>query len=99
MPHDGGHGAVAERIDEPDGVAHHVENAEGIGIGVIGVVPAGGAPVAALVGGDDVITRRRQRQHHLAPAIGQLREAVQQQHGGPARRLEAGLQHMNRHGR
>jgi len=52
-------GAVAKRVDQPDGVSHHVEHAEGIGIGVIRVVPARGAPVAALVGGDHVIPGRR----------------------------------------
>ena len=88
--------AMAERVDEPHGIAHHVEDAEGIGIGVVGIVPARGAAVAALIGGDHVIARRRQRQHHLAPAVGEFREAMQQQHGGPAWTLVAGFQHVHR---
>ena len=82
VPDDRRHRAVAERIDEPHGVAHHVEDAELIGIGVVGIVPAGGAPVAALIGRDHVIPGRRKRQHHLAPAVGELGKAVQQQHRG-----------------
>ena len=90
------HGAVPEGVDEPDGVSHHVEHAEGIGIGVIGAVPARGAPVAALIRGDDVIPRGCQRHHHFAPAVGELGEAVQEQHGWPARSLVARFQHVHR---
>ena len=95
MPGDARHRLVAERIDEPGGVAHHVEDAERIAVGVVGAVPAGGAAVAALVGRDHVIAGGRERQHHLAPAIGELGKAVQQQQARPARRLEARLQHMH----
>ena len=84
VPHHHRHGAVAERVDERHGVSHHVEDAERIGIGVIRIVPARGAAVAALVGRDHVIARGCQRQHHLAPAVGKLREAMQKQHGRPA---------------
>ena len=87
--------AVAERVDEPDGISHHVEHAKRIGIGVVGIVPAGRAAVAALIGRDHVIPRRCQRQHHLAPAVGELREAVQEQHCRPARRLVARFQHVH----
>ena len=93
---DARHRLVAERIDEPGGVAHHVEDAERIAVGVVGAVPAGGAAIAALVGRDHVIAGGRERQHHLAPAIGELGKAVQQQQARPARRLEAGLEHMHR---
>ncbi len=95
MPRDARHRFVAERIDEPGRVADHVEDAERIAVGVVGAIPAGGAPIAALIGRDHVIARGRKRQHHLAPAIGELGKAVQQQQARPARRLEARLQHMH----
>jgi hypothetical protein len=39
-----------------------------------------------------VISRRRKRQHNLAPAVGEFREAVQQQHGRPARPLTLAIE-------
>jgi hypothetical protein len=51
--------AIAEREHEPHGIANHVEDAEGIRIGVIGIVPTGGPAVAALIGGDHMIFCRR----------------------------------------
>ena len=57
VPHHHRHRAVAERVYERHRISHHVEDAERIGIGVIGIVPAGGAAVAALVGSDHVIPR------------------------------------------
>ena len=94
-PTTAGDGAIAERRDQAERVAHQVEHAERAEVAVVVAVPAGGAAVAALVRRDHVIAGRRQRQHHLAPAVGELREAVQQQQAGPAR-LEAGLQHVHR---
>ena len=64
--------AVAQRIDEPDRIAHHVQYTELIWIAVIGIVPTGRAPVTALVRRDDVIARLRERQHHVAPAVREL---------------------------
>ena len=87
--------AVTEGVDEPDGISHHVEHAKRIGIGVVRIVPAGRAAVAALIGSDHVIPRRCQRQHHLAPAIGELREAMQQQHSRPARMSRSRFQHVH----
>ena len=89
--------AVAKRVDEPNRVSRHVEDAKRIRIGVVGIVPADGATVATLVGGDHVVTSGCQRQHHLAPAISELREAMQQQDGWPPRRFVTGLQNMHRH--
>ncbi len=91
----GGDGAVAEGRDEPHGIPDQVEKAERPEVAVILAVPADGAAIAALVGGDDMKALRRQRQHHLAPAVGQLREAVQQQEAGPAFGLEARLQDVH----
>jgi hypothetical protein len=88
--------AIAEREHKPHGIADHVEDAEGIGIGIIGVVPAGGAAIAALIRGDRVISRRCKRQHYLAPAVGEFRKAMQQQHGGPAGALVASFQNVHR---
>ena len=51
--------AVAERRHEPQRVAHQVEQAERAEVAVVVAVPAGGAPVAALVGRDHVDSRPR----------------------------------------
>ena len=48
---------------------------------VVTDVGARGAPVAAQVGRDHVISRRGDRQHHLSPAVRQLGEPVEQQDG------------------
>ena len=97
MSHHHRYRAVAQRVDQPDGVSRHVENAERIRIGIVGIVPADGAAVAALIGSDHVIAGGRQRRHHLAPAIGELREAMQEQDCRPARRFVTCLQNMHGH--
>ena len=51
--------------------------------------------VAALVGRNDVVARRRKRGHHLAPTVGEFGEAVQEQDTGPAGGFEAGFEHMH----
>ena len=42
-----------------------------------------------------MIARRRKGQHYLAPAIGQFREAMQQQDTRPPRFLETRLQYVH----
>jgi hypothetical protein len=88
--------AIAERRDKPQYIPHEVRKAKRSEVAVIGAVPAGGTPVAPLVGGDDVIARRRQRQHDLPPAISKLGEAVEKQDARPAFRFETRLQHVHR---
>ncbi len=97
MPDHHRYRAVAKRVDQPDGVARHVENAKRVRIGVVGIVPANGTAISALIGGDHVIPGGRQRRHHLAPAIGELRETMQEQDRRSARRFETSLQNMHRH--
>jgi adenylate cyclase len=63
----------------------------GIEIGAL----AGGAAIAALVGCDRVKPGLGQRRHDLAPGIGDLGKAVQQQHQRPARRGIARLENMD----
>ncbi len=96
MPDHGRDLAIAEREHKPHCIANHIEDAKGIGIGIIGVVPAGGAAVAPLIGSDHMIFRRRKRQHHLAPAVGEFREAMQQKHSGSAWDLIASFQYVHR---
>jgi hypothetical protein len=86
---------VAERVQNADHVAQQIQKAEAREIGVVARVPTGGAPVAALVGSDRVITRCGQRRQDLAPAIGELGKAVQQQDRRPAGPLEAGLEDVD----
>ncbi len=88
--------AAAERGEQPEHVPHEVEQAERLEVAVVVGVPAGRAAVAALVGRHHVVARGRERRHDLAPAPGELGEAVQQQHTRPARRLEAGLEDVHR---
>jgi hypothetical protein len=70
--------AVTKRGDQGEGVAHDIEQMKGPHVAVIFGVPAGRSPVAALVGRDHVESRRGERQHHLAPAVGKLGKAVEQ---------------------
>ena len=88
--------AIAEREDKSERVAHQIGQAERGEVAVVIRIPAGGAAIAALVRRDDMIAGLAERQHHLAPAIGQLRKAVQQQEAWPAPGLEAGFEQMNR---
>lgn len=86
---------VTDGVEQPQHVAHQVQHAKATEVAVIIRVPAGGAAIAALVGCDDVVARLGQRRHHLAPAIGQLRKAMQQQKAGPPRCLEARFQNVH----
>jgi hypothetical protein len=95
MPDYGISASVAERRQQAERVARQIEQPERTEVTVIAGVPAGGAAIAALVRRDHVIAGRRQRRHHLAPAIGQFRKTVQQQHARPAFGFEASLQHMH----
>ena len=95
MPDDRGNRAVAQSGDKPHHVSDQVEKPEGNHIAVVVVVPTGGAPIPALIGRDDVKTLLSERRHHLSPTVGELREAVKQQHARPARGLETGLQHVH----
>ena len=96
VPDHGRDRAMAEREGERQRIFHDVENAERREVAVVGSVPAGGAAIAALVRCNDVKSGCRQRQHHLAPAIGELRKAVQQQDARPASGFVTGLQHVHR---
>src|SRR6185437_16819083 len=95
MAYHGGGLAVAERRDEGERVAHQIEQAEGAEIAVIGAVPAGGAAIAALVRGDDAIAGGGERRHRLAPAIGELGEAVQEEDERTISAFVAGLGDMH----
>jgi hypothetical protein len=71
--------SVAERIDERDLIAHHVERLERRGIRAPGSVPANRAPIPSAVRRDDVVPGVGERRHHFAPAVGQVRKAMKQQ--------------------
>jgi len=64
---------------------------KGIEVAIISVVPACGAPIAPLVGSDDMEPRGCKGCHHLSPGVGKLREAVEKQDARPTFTLEAGL--------
>ena len=87
--------AVAERGDEAERVAHRVERVERAEVVVVIGAPAGGAAIAAQIGGDDVKAGSGERPHHLAPGIGELREPVQQQDAGPAGGLVPGFEDVD----
>ena len=84
---------VAERIDERDLVAHHVERQERRGIRVPGSVPANRAPIPAAVRRDHVVTRVCERRHHFAPAVAQVRKPMEQQYERPP--LRPCLEHVD----
>jgi len=92
---DGVDRTVPQRRDEAERVAHGVERAPRPQIGIESGAPAGGAAIAALVGCDRVKPGLGQRRHDLAPGIGDLGKAVQQQHQRPVRRGIARLENMD----
>ena len=91
-----GQRAVAERRGQRQQVADAIERRERRQVVVELHLGAAAAAVAALVGRHHVEAGLGQRQHHLAPAVGQLREAVDQQQPGPVAALVAGLEHVHR---
>ena len=95
VPHHAGHGTIAERRNQPQCVPHEVDQAERPKVAVVPVVPAGGAPIAPLVGRDDAIPRGSEGQHHLSPTVGEFRKAMQEEHAGTVARGFAGLQNMH----
>ena len=95
MAHHRRHRAVAQRGNQAERVSHQVEHAKHAEIAVVAGVAAGGAAVAALIGRHHMKTSGGDRQHHLAPTVGEFRKAVQQQHARAPRGLEAGLEHAH----
>jgi len=76
-------------------IPYQIEQAKLVQPGFVALLPARGAAIAALIGCDHVKARLGQRQHHLAPAVGQLRKTVQQQHARAPRCIEAGFEHVH----
>ena len=81
-------------MDQCDLVAHLVEGKKFYEVSIKGIVPAGGAAIAANVRRDRIVAGGGQGRHHLAPAITKVRKTVQQEHERPARR--ARLDHVHR---
>ena len=48
-----------------------------------------------MIGRDGVVAGGGERRQHLAPAVGELGEAVQQQHGRPVFSVVTRLEHVN----
>ena len=78
MPDHGGNLVPTHGIHQRQRVLNQIERARRGYVAVIAVIPPTGTPVTTLVRRDDMVARLCQRQHHFAPAVGQLREAVQQ---------------------
>jgi hypothetical protein len=76
-------GAKAKRRNEPERISRDIEQAKGSEVAIVGGVPAAGASVAPLVGGDDMEARGGERNHHLSPRERQLPEAVEKQNARP----------------
>ena len=92
---DRGDRGVAQCRDQTDRVAHRVQQPKRPEVVVVARAPTGGAPVAALIGGDDVEPRLGERRHDLSPGIGQLRKAVQQEDTRSSRRRRPGLEDVH----
>ena len=86
---------MAERRHQRERIPHQVQKAKGSKIAVVVRIPSGRATVAAPVRRHDMETGGGERHHYLPPGIGELREAVEQQHARPSRRIEARLQQVN----
>ena len=89
MSDERGYRSVAERGDQSHRVPDVVEQSEGLEVAVVGTVPSGGTPVAPQIRRNDVIPGGRDRQYHLAPAICELRKAVQKYDSRLVSRLES----------
>ena len=74
------HRPVTERVDKPNRIAHHVEMRRDRGRRLAS--SPRGAAIAAFDPGRSHDTRLGQGQHHLAPAIGKLRKAMQKHTAG-----------------
>src|SRR6476620_5368219 len=95
MPYDHRHAAIPERVDEPEGIAHALHGPPRPEAVVKRDVRTAAAPVAAMIRCHHVVAGLGQRQHHLAPAIRQLRITMHQEHQWPTALLEASLQDMH----
>ncbi len=73
-------GLCGQGVHETECIPGKVQKPIGLQIIVVGRGPAGCPPVAALIGCDHVETRFREPLQQIAPAPGEFREAVQQQH-------------------
>jgi hypothetical protein len=96
VPYDRCHRSVAERRYQRQGIPHDIEETERADVAVVVTIPARGLAVAPLVGRDHMVSRGRQRQHNFAPAVGELREAMEEQDTGAVLSLEAGFEHAHR---
>jgi hypothetical protein len=96
VPYDRCYRSVAERRYQRQGIPHDIEKTERADIAVVVTIPARGLAVAPLVGRDHMVARRRQRQHNFAPAVRELREAMEEQDTGAVPSLEAGFEHVHR---
>ena len=95
MADDGIDGCVAEGRYEAECIAHQIGKPKRREIAIVVRVPASGATIATLIRRDHVIAGPRKLRHHLAPAIGKFRKAMQQQQTRAPTRLEASLEHMH----
>jgi hypothetical protein len=86
---------VAQRERERHRIASQIQHRVGAQILVVGRAPACGATVAALIRRDDVVTELSERNHDLAPAVGEFGKSVQKEQQGLARLLQAGLEDMH----
>ena len=85
MPDHGIDAAIPQRRHERQHVSHEVQLAKREQVAVVGRVPTCRPAVASLVRRHDAIALGRERQHDLAPAVRQLRKAMQQQEQRPSR--------------
>jgi hypothetical protein len=58
MADDCGDAAIAERLDQSQGISGHRQQAERSKTNIIAIFAAPGAAVPPLIGGNDVIARR-----------------------------------------
>ena len=86
---------MPERVDQRHHVADAIQRRKRRQIIVELHVRTAAAPVAALIGRDDVVPGLGERQHYVAPAEGQFGKAVQQQDGGATRGFKARLEDMD----
>ena len=91
--------AITERGDEPQHIAHAVQQPERPEIIVVIGAPSGRPAIAAQIRRNGVKPGFGEGRHDLAPGIGDLRKSVQQDNERPAWLIEPGFEDDARRGR
>ena len=95
VPDHGGNVHTPQGKDQAQDISGQIEHTVFLQLTIKLTIPARGSAITPLIRCDHMIARRRQGQHHLAPAISQFGKTMQQQDAGPLLLLEARLHYVH----